>query len=165
MCPWPPSRMAGLLFFSSEEKGLKGSSLWPVERRWRPGGWGCQATIPSSRVVLATQRQLLVHALTCWLCSAQGLGIPDLLCPQNNWQGHVRPAVCMWGRESRRETTEAWAQLTFFLDQALPEVPFLSSQPVRLVSAETCLFSSWNVRGGSPALLIIFLVHSGSFKA
>lgn len=95
---WP------VVFLFRGERPQRQQPVASGERRWRPGGRGCQATIPSSRVVLATQRQLRIHALTCWLCRALGLGIPDPLCPQNSWQSRVRPVWVCGGGSPERET-------------------------------------------------------------
>lgn len=148
---WP------VVFLFRGERPQRQQPVASGERRWRPGGRGCQATIPSSRVVLATQRQLRIHALTCWLCRALGLGIPDALCPQNSWQSHVRPVWGCGGGSPERETAQAWAQLTFFLDWPCRRcLPHPASQSGQSVQKGVSFLPGTCTEGAQPCLFFFF---------
>ena len=126
----PPSGMVRLLFFSSKDKGLKGSSLWPVGRGDGSVRVGLPSNHPQFCVALATHRQYCRRAPTCWLCRAQGLGITRPAVPSEQLPEPREAWRVQWRREprARGHSGRSGHSSPLSLVRALPRVPPLSCQ-------------------------------------
>lgn len=126
----PPSGMVRLLFFSSKDKGLKGSSLWPVGTGDGSGRVELPSNHPQFCVALATHRQHCRRAPTCWLCRAQGLGITRPAVPSEQLPEPCEGWHVQWRREptARGHSGRPGRSSPLSLVRPLPRVPPLSCQ-------------------------------------